>query len=326
MKILLTGASGYIGSTILQQLAKKQIEVVALCHNKTSLPLFPGVQKVYGDITDENTIDNALWNCDYVIHNAAFAKMSCIDTSLFYEINIKGTQVILDKCKQAQVKKVVHVSTAGVTGSSNSIVVDEKMPRMTPFTNHYDCSKAITESMVFQYAIDGLPACITRLPRVYGPGTTSLSSFLTKLIKKFINGKWHFIPGDGSAIGSYTFSEDVAKGIISAITNGKPGSVYNLGGINATYNTFFDTLKFVSGKNNKLINVPAFILYNSAALNEMFNKAAGIPSGFTKPIVHKLISDNPINSNKAIKELNYKITSLEEGLFKTIKWLNHEKF
>lgn len=326
MKILLTGATGYIGSTILKMLSEQPVQVVALCRDSGIVPPYKNTTTVACDLTKPDSLDKFLWDCDHVIHNAGYAKMYSSDPSKFYKLNVEGTRFLLERSIELEITKLIHVSTCGVTGYLSDLLVNELMPRMTPFTTDYDMSKSIGEHLVLQYALRGLPVNIVRLPRVYGPGNLTLGGSLTRFIKRSRDRGWNIIPGDGSSIGSYAFSEDVANGIFKALSYGKQGAIYNLGGANVSYNTLFDILSFVSGKQIKTFRIKGSLLNTAAYLIECQNKYLNTNYSLTRALASKLNSNNSIDSSAAKSELGYQITDLDTGFLKTLKWLDHEKY
>src|SRR5690606_34898976 len=96
--------------------------------------------------------------------------------------------------------------------------------------------------------------------RVFGPGPLNKSNSMTILVKKYLQGKWRFIPGNGKAMGNYVFIDDVVQGHLLAMQSGIPGEKYSLGGSNASLVEFFNILSEVSGKHYQMLHLPFFLL------------------------------------------------------------------
>ena len=122
MKILVTGATGFIGRKLCESLASQGHIVHALCRN-VHHPLLIKHKLIIpfkGNLSEKNTISVAMKNCEQVYHTAALAKMWCRDKNEYYKINVEGTKNVLEAAIQADVKKIVHTSLATLDFSSAS--------------------------------------------------------------------------------------------------------------------------------------------------------------------------------------------------------------
>jgi len=198
--------------------------------------------------------------------------------------------------------------------------ITENSVRNFDFFNEYESSKAFSESKIKDYVIDGLDVVIVSPTRVYGPYLFGQPESVTQLIEKYVLGNWRFIPGDGSKIGNYVFVEDVVLGHILAMEKGKKGHTYILGGTNHDYNTFFAKLSKISGIKRKMIYMP--ILFQMAfARLQLIKTWLGKEPLITPKWIAKGKYDWHVTPQKAIDELGINLTSLDEGLKKTVEWL-----
>lgn len=231
-----------------------------------------------GDILERESIENAMQSCEYVYHLAAYGKGWSKDPQKYFEVNVQGTKNILDAAIKLGVKKVVVTSTAGVFGPSKETPVNEESIRTVDFFNEYESSKSIAEEEIQHYISKGLDVVIVNPSRVYGPGLIGESNSVSKLIERYIKGKWHLIPGNGETIGNYVFIDDVRNGHLLAMSKGLIGEKYILGGENVSYNEFFDTLIKVSQKKYKLFKAPLSLMLAFARVQELladsFNQSA----------------------------------------------------
>ncbi len=185
----------------------------------------------------------------------------------------------------------------------------------------YETTKTQAELLCIEYCKKGLEVVIVNPPRVFGPGLLNKSNSVTILIKKYISGNWRFIPGSGRSIGNYVFIDDVVNGHILALDNGISGEKYILGGTNTSFNGFFETISKVSGKNYRLFHLPFPIILAVSKFELFLAETTGKNPLITPPWAKKYIQNRPASSKKAIKNLNYTITPLDEGIRKTIEWL-----
>lgn len=322
MSIFITGGTGYIGAHLLKKLTDsgETIHVLVRSKEKASNIEHPNVTIFEGDIMNKESIKEAMQGCSKVYHLAAFAKVWAKDPKTYFDINVTATVNVLEAAQELGVSKVIVTSTAGVYGASVSDDITETYVRDFDFFNEYESSKAISESRIKDFAIAGLDVSIVSPTRVYGPYLFGEPQSVTQLIQKYVKGKWRIIPGDGTKVGNYVFIDDVVDGHILAMENGKKGHTYILGGENHDYNSFFKILAIESGIHRKMIKLPIGLQMMFARIQLL-----KIPFGGTPLITPKWIAkgkyDWKVDSSKALNELGLKITSLKEGIKKTIDWV-----
>ncbi len=324
MKCLVTGATGFIGNRLVEELLAQGNEVNILARSKEKVYQLFGERVSFfkGDLWDTNVIRKASSDCDAIFHLAAFANIWSKDKMLAFKTNVKGTQNILDAALENKVKKVVFTSSAAVfPPSENGEEIDETAPFPENYLTEYETTKALAEQLCAEYCKKGLDVVIVNPPRLFGPGLLNKSNSVTILIKKYISGKWRIIPGKGDAIGNYVFIDDVVKGHILAMQKGVCGEKYILGGTNISFNDFFNVLSKVSGKHYKLFHVPFKLILAFSKFELFMAETFGKPPLITPPWAKRYLQNRPVSSKKAISKIGYSVTPLEEGLRKTIEWL-----
>ncbi len=326
MKIFVTGATGFIGSELVKELLKQGHYIHALYRDDRKI-IIKDKNLLYfrGEITEPVSLEKAMQGCSIVYHLAAYAKVWAKDSHIFYKINTEGTKNILSIAFKLNVKRVIITSTAGVIGYSDNTMADENHSPENGFFTDYEKSKHLAEIEIERFSAKGLET-VTLLPsRLYGPGLMSESNAVSLLIKKYVEGKWHFLPGNGNKSGNYVFINDVIKGHINAMNKNVAGERFILGGVNITYRSFFNTIGKVSGKKQWMIPVPVIIIFLASAfmwiLAEMLNFKPTLTPGWARKYLHNW----NLSSRKAMEKLNYKITPLEKGLKETIDWINSIK-
>ncbi|MBX7095159.1 MAG: SDR family oxidoreductase [Flavobacteriales bacterium] len=326
MKYFVSGSNGYIGSWLVKALRDGGHEVHALVREPSRARHIEslGAKLFKGDVLDPQSIREAMEGTDGAFHMAAFAKVWAKDPKTFFDMNVVATNHILDAAKALGVKRTVVTSTAGVFGASLYGTINENSSRDLDFFNEYESSKALSESKIKDYVIDGLDVVIVSPTRVYGPYLQGNPESVTLLIDKFVNGSWRFIPGDGSKIGNYVYVDDVVNGHLLAMEKGRKGHTYILGGTNHDYNEFFDTLKQVSGVRRRMIHMPIGIQMMFSRIQLLKTKFGGEPL-ITPKWIAKGKYDWKVDPSKAVKELGLTITPLEKGLSLTTQWAKSRK-
>ena len=323
--ILITGATGYIGQRLAVRLAEEGNIVHVLCRTEANIPDHSNIRIYKGDINDKKSLINAADSCEEVYHMAGFARVWAKDPLMYERINVEGTQNVLDAAREVGIRKTVFTSTAGVLGPSEERPVAEDDPRSIGFFNEYEETKSRAEARIRERVQAGEHIVIVNPPRVYGPGLMSESNAVTRLIDLYLKGKWRIMPGDGTKTGSYVYVDDVVSGHILAMERGRPGERYILGGANASYIDFFDTLAEVSGVRNKLIKVPVPAMTAFAGFQLLRTKFTGKAPLITPKWVRKYLYAWSLSSEKAQRELGYTYRSLEEGIRLTVESLRSKR-
>ena len=321
-RIFITGATGFIGQQLTQRLADEGNQVVALIRSLSRQDELQhnNVELIEGDLFSSEALDRAMQNVDEVYHLAAFAKVWAADNS-FHRINVEGTENVLEAAKNAGVTKVVIASTAGAIGPAIDGPAHEETTREVDFFNDYERTKYQSEQKALEYVEQGLHIVIANLTRVYGPGLMSTSNSVTFLIDQYARGKWKVMPGDGTSNGNYVFIDDAVNGLILALDKGRSGDRYIIGGDNATYEQFFDTIAQITGKKYQLVKIPYGVLLGVGKVQLFMANSFGIAPRITSGWVRKFLYDWSVSTEKARKELGYSPRSLEDGVANTLKWL-----
>ncbi len=328
MKIFMTGATGYIGAVLRDQLIEEGHTVHAIYRPSSNKDINfskPGVKYFEGNLLDVFSLRNAMKGCDQAYHVAAYARVWSRDPTLFYDVNVVGTRNVLNLALELGISKVVVTSTGATLLSSGRKNPADETDRKEHFTTEYARTKSLAEEETRKHNQKGLQTVIVNPPRVYGPGLLSESNAATKLIKWYTEGKWRFIPGDGSYIGNYAFVNDVATGHRQAMEYGESGEQYILGGKNMSFNELFRLVAEVIGKNYKLWPIPIPLIKNFAKFEEWKADRMKFKPLITPQWVENYMEDSALSSIKAITELNYTITPPVKAISETVNWLKSLK-
>ncbi len=322
-KIFVSGATGFIGSNLALHLADKGHIVHALFRSsqKAEILEHKNIHLFQGDICDKSSLESAMVSCVEAYHLGAFARMWDKDRTLCQRVNVEGTLNVLEMAVQCGIEKVVVTSTAGVFGPSSTELVDEQKKRTSNFITPYEKSKFEMEKKALAYAEKRLSLVLVNPTRVFGPGILSEANSATKIIMAYIQGKWRIIPGRGHSIGNYAYIGDIVEGHILAMEKGLPGERYILGGTNLSFLDFFSVISGVSGKRYRMIRLPAPFLICLSGLVFFFSRLFGIPPRMAPQWIKRYLLNWAVSSEKAERELGYRITPIEEGIGKTVQWL-----
>jgi len=244
MKLLVTGGAGFIGSNFVRMALANQLPIdnietltvldaLTYAGDEENLSLIANDARyrfVKGDIRDEALVDELMKNHDLVAH---FAAESHVDRSIeggsdFVSTNVMGTQVLLDAARRNQLQRFVHVSTDEVYGSIDEGSWPEDHPLLP--NSPYSASKAGSDLLVRAYhRTHKLDTIITRCSNNYGH-----YQFPEKVIPLFVTnileGKKVPLYGKGLNVRDWLHVDDHCRGIALALSKGKAGEIYNIGG------------------------------------------------------------------------------------------------
>jgi nucleoside-diphosphate-sugar epimerase len=326
MKILVTGASGYVGNRLTHALANRNYKVHAFVRSAIAERILqhPNITVFKGDVLDKASLSAAIKGCEQVYHTASLVKMWDKDPALFHEQNVSGTNNVLEAALREGVQKLVYTSTCGVWGSSSGHPLTEKDVPGSSFETDYDLTKQLAEKSVAGYHSKGLSAVIVNLSRVFGPGQLRYSSGINRFICQLLKNKICPLPWHAEAKGNYAFMEDVVEGHILAMEKSPGGERYILGGENVSYKRFADTVARLAGSKNIFLRIPTVLLKTWSWTELARGKLTDHQPVMTPNIVRRLQSDKAFDCGKAIEKLGYRITPFEKAMRITIDYLKHQ--
>jgi NAD dependent epimerase/dehydratase len=240
MRVLVTGADGFIGSHLTEALVRNGYEVRAfVCYNSFNswgwldhcADDVQGKFEVFaGDIRDPHGVKKALTGCDAVIHLAALIAIpfSYHSPDSYVDTNIKGTLNVLQAARELNVSRVIHTSTSEVYGTAQYVPIDEKHPLQGQ--SPYSASKIGADQLAFSfYSSFNLPVVTLRPFNTYGP-RQSARAVIPTIITQIANGNNQIKLGSVTPTRDFNFISDTVNGFISALTSKSGlGEVINLG-------------------------------------------------------------------------------------------------
>ena len=323
MNIMLTGATGFIGSELVTKLCEQGNCLHVLCRSSSNAEhlIKPNIKLFRGDILDPQSIAKCMDGCEQIYHLAAYAKNYAKSPSTFFKYNEDAVRTILSLSLKHKVKKILVMSTSMTFGPSNNYPVNEKSTRtMQPLT-FYEASKIRAEKTISAFLGKGLEIITVNPTRLFGPGLITEGNSVTKMIQLYLSGKFRLILGSGNAIGNYAFISDVVDGCINAMNKGRDAEKYILGGENLSYNKFFYVVRELSRKKYRMIHVPVKAGLLLGSIEELLSKISNHYPQITPAWVRTFALDWAFSSEKAISEIDYRITPFNKALSETLSWI-----
>lgn len=224
MKALVTGASGFTGSHLVQALVDRGDEVIAYVRASSNVEKLktPPVTLAYGDITDEAALTQAMQGVDTVFHTAAYVELGLVDERRMEQVNIQGTQAVLAAARAAKVSKMVYCSTIGVYGDTQGEVIDETFQRtQKDFSSAYDRTKYLAQRAVNAAASHGLDVVSVLPSGIFGADDPHFGPVL----QTFLKGRLKVWAG-GERMTGIVHVDDLVQAMLLAVEHGKRGEHY----------------------------------------------------------------------------------------------------
>jgi nucleoside-diphosphate-sugar epimerase len=220
-RCLVTGGTGFVGQRLVRTLVDRGHRVRVLTRRAPAVraeALASGIEFVHGDIRDPERVRDALADVEVVFHVAGEKRK----TDAVASVNVDGTRNLLDRCVEAGITRVVHVSSAGVTGRPRGRLVTEDTPCAPD--NAYEQAKDLAEHVVEEFrARHGVRITIVRPTNVFGDGDPE--QHLSTLIDIVARGRFRFI-GNESAMVNYVYVDDVADACSRLYADAASGATY----------------------------------------------------------------------------------------------------
>jgi len=325
MKALVTGATGFIGSSIVRELLKDGAEVTAMVREKSDTRNIDGldIKKVYGDIRDAASMASALKGCD-VFYQTAALYVRWAPEKLYYDINVEGTKTALNAALRQGVPRVVYTSSIAAVGYSGT---EKPADERTEFNwlktgTHYIRSKYLGEQAALDICKQGLPVVIVNPAWVIGvrdikstPSGELMLNVLNRMYPGYRDGGTNFVD-----------VEDVARGHILAAKKGKIGERYILGNTNMSYKDFFKLVGEIAG-----VAVPEKKIPSQAviALGYMYQLISGItrkPPLIDSKSARLSCAYLYYDCSKAVKELGMPQTQIRTTVEKAVNWFKENGY
>ncbi len=327
--IFVTGATGFIGTKLVNELVRQGHTVRALTRAKSNREGLDHerITLVQGDIMNYDSLVAGMKGCTQVFHLAAYAKNWAPESKIFYSHNVAGMQNVFKAAGQTGVHRVVWTSTIVTFGPTPpGVIGDENIKRITKhYYTEYEETKTIAEHAVLEMAEKGFPVVIVNPTRVYGPGKLTEGNSVSLMIDQYDRGKIPILLNRGVNIGNYALVDDLVRGHILAMEKGRIGERYIIGGENSSLKQFYEFVDEISGKKHFQINLSPKIGLAYGGIQKFIAERFGIYPQITTGWVDTFLQDWAYSCAKAERELGYTFTPLKEGIRLTYEWILQQR-
>jgi dihydroflavonol-4-reductase len=317
--ILITGATGFLGSNVCEYLSSQGYSLKALARSTSDTSFLEtlGVDIVRGDVSDLAAVRAAMQGCDYVVHAAAHFRLWG-PPEPFIKTNVDGTHAVLEAALAAGVKKFIHISTIIVVGPQKpGVVITEETPCRPYPTDNYAQTKFLGERLAQSYVSKGLPLVILRLGALYGP--YGHYAFNRLFFEEFLH-NWRVQVHRGRHIIFPCYAGDAAKAIEAALKLGRVGQIYNVSNESISHREANQTVSRLANRSSWRINFPGWLMIEFAKILEDIAFFTHREPFYPKNLEPYVFRDWIVDSSKAERELGFVSSTFAEGAQRTLDW------
>lgn len=320
--VIVTGASGHLGSAIIQLLRNTKVEIRGLVLPNENIDKIEGVTYYEGNVCDKDSLIPIFSNLKNkevkVIHTVGLIDIEEGNYQKMFDVNVLGTENIIALCQEFHVKRLLYVSSVHAISESGDLKVIKEVNHFSPdeVEGDYAKTKAIASQLVMDAGQEGLDVILTHPSGIIGPHGNS-KDYLIQLISNYIN---RTLPA--SVKGGYDFVDirDVAKGCVLALEKGIKGSCYILSNRHYEIDELLEMIRTILG-GHKLISLPIWVAKGSIPFIQLYSKAKNVRPLFTSYSLYTLESNDRFSHDKATSELGYIPRDMFETIQDTVEWI-----
>jgi len=306
MKILVTGATGYLGRAVVAAAAARGHSPVAFARmaSTAGLPAVP----YDGDVRDEDAVLAAAAGCDAICHLAALVSVWRPRRADFDEVNIGGLRAVLRAAARLDIKRVVYTSSFMALAPAGAAA-----PVML---NDYQRTKVLADRVAAEAVAAGAPLIRLYPGVIYGAGLLRESNLIGVMISDHLAGR---LPGLVGAARrwSYAYIDDVADGHLAALERGEAGERYLLGGDNVPQMRIFEIVRDLTGARLPR-RIPFAAALAFAACSEARAALTGAAPRLTIGTARILNRDWTMPSDEASRRLGFRVTAIRDGIARVV--------
>jgi dihydroflavonol-4-reductase len=321
VRVFVTGATGFVGSHVAQELSRHGADLRILIRSSSKLANLEGIpaETVLGDLLQVDALRSAVSGCDAVMHVAADYRLWVTDPHKMHATNVTGTRDLLRLAREQGVPRVVYTSSVATMGFfSDGRLCDEATPvSLASMIGHYKRSKYLAEQEAVAAARAGQQVIILNPTTPIGSGDIKPTP-TGRIIVDFLKRKFPAYMDTGLNLVDV---DEVARTHVKALTAGQPGERYILGGENLTLKQLLDKMSAITGLPSPTMRVPHGVAMMFALWDQTFTgKLLGREPRATVEAVRMGKKMMFVSSAKAERDLGFRVVPVYAALRSAIDW------
>jgi len=321
MLAFVTGATGFLGSHVARVLADNGADMRLLVRSSSNLRNIEGLRadRALGDLRDPASLEKAMAGCDVVFHVAADYRLWVRDPNEMYRSNVEGTLAILEAARKNGVRRVVYTSSVATIGfTRNGYPANEDSPvSLADMIGHYKRSKFMAEQLALEAGRSGLQVVVVNPTTPVGDQDVKPTP-TGRIVVDFLKRKFPAYVETGLNLVDV---RECASGHVTALEKGKSGERYILGGENVTLKQILDKLAKITGLPSPILKLPYIFAYAAGIADEIVTgRLRGREPRATIDTVRMGAKKMFASSDKAERDLGWKIVPVESALRRAVEW------
>jgi len=327
MKILVTGATGFIGHHLVNKLASEGHTVSVLVRKPLPESTFPGhkIRACLGDVTDSLSLLSATEDQDMVYHLAGKIAYRASERAEMEKVNVQGTQKIVDACITNEVPSFVFMSSVVAIGASYdpNVILDEESPYNISDLNlgYFETKHKAEEIVKTAYHHNGLRVFILNPSTVYGAGDATKGSRSTQI--KVAKGKFPFYPPGGVSV---VHIDDVLYCLLNVPFKGRPGERYIVSGENLLLKDVFKIIADTAGVPAPRFPLSKLVIKVLGFVGDNILEPLGLKGPLSGETAKTSVMYHWFSSAKAQRELGLKITPARLAIQESVRWMKRNGY
>ncbi|MGH8614905.1 MAG: hopanoid-associated sugar epimerase [Gammaproteobacteria bacterium] len=329
MRILITGASGFVGAAVLRKLIEREHEMRVLVRAESSRVNLEGlpVEVVVGDLRDRPSLGHAVRTCEVLYHVAADYRLWAQDPRELYHTNVTGTRNIVLAAADAGMRRIVYTSSVATLGlHPDGAPADEETPvSLDHMIGHYKRSKFLAEQEITRLASErGLPVVIVNPSTPIGPRDVKPTP-TGRMVLDAATGRMPAYVDTGLNV---VHVDDVAEGHLRAFERGRIGERYILGGHDMTLRQILEYVARITGGKPPRIRLPQGVILPFAYISEAWARVSNprTPPRLTVAGLRMSKKRMFFTSGKAERELGYRFRPAAQAIEEAIAWFRAQGY
>jgi dihydroflavonol-4-reductase len=312
--ILVTGATGFLGSELISQLLLRGEKIRAIKRDTSRIPQIltdkTDIEWFNADILDYFALSEAMEGVSHVYHCAAMISFHPRDKKEMLKVNVEGTSNLLNICMEKNIRRFLHVSSIAALGESKKgkLITEKNHWEFGSGQSTYSISKYKSEMEVFRAAAEGLNAVIVNPSIIIGKNAGKEGS--GQLFEAIRNGLNYF-PGGSSG---YVDVADVAKTMILLMESNFSDERFIINSENLTYKEFFSSIAQKFGKEPPAISLKPWMMYTAWLVSRLITFLTGKRFGLSSETVRSAFEKHSYSNEKIKKALNFNFKSVDESI------------